>query len=86
MQCDDCKYYLISPNDYYGVCKRYPENQNKNKTDFCGEFAEKPNRKVDISEYDKPVAISFVEPTQFEYDIQTDEVKPKRGRKPKNAS
>jgi hypothetical protein len=84
MQCDDCKYYLISPNDYYGVCKRYPENQNKNKTDFCGEFSQKevvikvtPKVIVEIKqeinqEFDK------------QYDIHTDEVKPKRGRKPKN--
>ena len=74
MQCNDCKYYLISPNDYYGVCKRYPENQNKNKTDFCGEFTCKP---VEI-ETVKPIKIVFTEPTEFE------EQKPKRGRKPKN--
>jgi len=74
MQCNECRWYLISQNDYYGVCKRYPENQNKNKTDFCGEFTYKP---VEV-ETVKPIKIEFTEPTEFE------EAKPKRGRKPKN--
>lgn len=59
-------------NDHYGICKRYPANQNKTKSDFCGEFWNKQDS----------IAIQFEEPTQ--YDINTDQVVPKRGRKPKN--
>jgi hypothetical protein len=72
MQCQECKWFLISPNDYYGVCKRYPENQNKNKTDFCGEFDARPDIPVAIEEYQAPITIAI------------EETKPKRGRKPKN--
>ena len=72
MQCEQCKWFSIGVNDHYGSCKRYPKNENKNKTDYCGEFDARPDIPVAIEEYTKPITISFEEP------------KPKRGRKPKN--
>jgi hypothetical protein len=70
MKCIDCKWYAGTHNDTYGVCKRYPQIANKSQQDWCGEFASK---------------IVVITPVQeeTEYDINTDEVKPKRGRKPK---
>jgi hypothetical protein len=70
MKCIDCKWYAGSVNDTYGLCKRYPTAQNKTQHDWCGDFVSK---------------IVVVTPAQEEsqYDIHTDEVKPKRGRKPK---
>jgi hypothetical protein len=50
------------------LCKRYPTAQNKTQHDWCGDFASK----------------AVVTPSEeTEYDIHTDEIKPKRGRKPK---
>ena len=73
MKCIECKWYAGQANDIYGVCKRYPQIANKSQHDWCGEFTSK----VEV----KKIEIKFEEPT--EYDIQTDEIKPKRGRKPK---
>lgn len=80
MNCNECRWFSINPNDHYGVCKRYPENQNKNQTDFCGEFIYKP---VEV-ETVKPIKIEFTEPTVAEVAVVVEP--PKRGRKPKNAS
>jgi hypothetical protein len=73
MKCIECKWYAGSVNDTYGLCKRYPTAQNKTQHDWCGDFVSK----VEIPKLE----IKFEEPT--EYDIHTDEIKPKRGRKPK---
>ena len=73
MKCVECKWYLGTQNDTYGVCKRYPKIENKTQQDYCGEFY----AKVEV----RKIEITFAEPT--EYDINTDEIKPKRGRKPK---
>jgi hypothetical protein len=70
MKCIECKWYAGTVNDTYGLCKRYPTTQNKTQHDWCGDFTSK-------------IAINFTEPTEYEYDIHTDETKPKRGRKPK---
>ena len=82
MQCEQCKWFSIGVNDHYGSCKRYPKNENKNKTDYCGEFTEVIITKAQFIHQamvgEVGVGIKFVEPTEFE------EVKPKRGRKPKN--
>ena len=67
MKCIECKWFVGTANDQYGLCKRYPISQNKTQHDWCGEFVTK---------------IEMFEPN--EYDITTDEIKPKRGRKPKN--
>ena len=74
MQCDECKWFVININDHYGICKRYPTNQNKTKSDFCGEFTQKP--------VVQKIEIKFEESTQ--YDINTDQTVVKRGRKLKN--
>ena len=82
MKCIDCKWFAGTHNDTYGVCKRYPHIENKSQQDWCGEFASKvvvvtPAQEEPV----RPITIQFEEST--EYDINTDEVKPKRGRKPK---
>ena len=76
MKCFDCKWYAGQISDQYGVCKRFPHIENKSQQDWCGEFS---NKFVNM-----PVHVEFEETT--EYDITTDEIKPKRGKKPKNAS
>ena len=68
MKCIECKWYSGTPNDVYGLCKRYPTTQNKTQHDWCGEYLSKIEVVVDISEYNKP---TLIEPV-------------KRGRKPKN--
>jgi len=78
MKCIDCKWYAGQVNDQYGVCKRYPPIANKSQHDWCGEYFSK----VAIPEIE-PLKIKFEEPTVYEYVFETDEIKPKRGRKPK---
>ena len=89
MKCIDCKWYAGQISDQYGVCKRFPHIENKSQQDWCGEFSSKvvmvtPSQK----ELPRKLEVQFVEPVDFEetteYDITTDEIKPKRGRKPKN--
>jgi hypothetical protein len=75
MKCIDCKWYAGQVNDNYGVCKRFPQIANKSQQDWCGEFLSK----IEVPK----IAIKFEEPRDYEYDIHTDEMKPKRGRKPK---
>jgi hypothetical protein len=84
MKCIECKWFAGSPNDQYGLCKRYPTAQNKTQHDWCGDFSSKvvvitPAQKEPVQKLE----IKFEEPTEYEYDIHTDEAKPKRGRKPK---
>ena len=68
MKCIECKWFVGTPNDQYGLCKRYPTAQNKTQHDWCGDFASR----------------TLITPSEeTEYDIHTDEMKPKRGRKPK---
>jgi hypothetical protein len=78
MKCVECKWYAGSSNDAYGVCKRYPQIANKGQHDWCGEFFSKVVM-PDVT----PIKIKFEEPTVYEYVFETDEIKPKRGRKPK---
>ena len=82
MKCIECKWFSGAVNDIYGLCKRYPTAQNKTQNDWCGEFASKivvvtPAQKEPTTKFE----IKFVE--ESDYDITTDEFKPKRGRKPK---
>ena len=79
MTCKTCKYYLFQQNDMLGSCKRYPTVVNKSPTDWCGEEIQ-----VFFEEKDKSITVTFIEPKEEPktvYDINTDEVKPKRGRK-----
>ena len=82
MKCIECKWYVGQVNDTYGVCKRYPQTANKSQQDWCGEYSSKivvvtPAQEEPVREF----KINFVE--ESNYDITTDEFKPKRGRKPK---
>ena len=62
-----------------GACKLNPVVVNKLPQDWCGQqIPAYYEEKVDIG---KPIEIKFVE---TQYDINTDEVKPKRGRKSAN--
>jgi len=84
MKCIECKWYSGTVNDTYGLCKRYPTTQNKTQHDWCGDYESKvlivtPAQEEPIQK----IEIKFKEPTEYEYDIHTDEKKPKRGRKPK---
>ena len=82
MKCIECKWYVGQVNDTYGVCKRYPQTANKSQQDWCGEYASKIVVVTPVQEEPKlEFKINFIE--EFDYDITTDEFKPKRGRKPK---
>ena len=86
MKCIDCKFYAGQISDPYGLCKRYPIPQNKTQQDWCGEFS---NKFVIESVVESKFEFTNMTGTVGEgitYNIQTDEIKPKRGRKPKNAS
>ena len=63
-------------NDMLGACKLNPVVVNKSPSDWCGQ--EIPAQYEATIIPDAPVAIEVV------YDINTDEVKPKRGRKSAN--
>ena len=41
MKCIECKWFVGSANDVYGLCKRYPTAQNKTQHDWCGDFVSK---------------------------------------------
>lgn len=41
MKCIECKWFVGTANDQYGVCKRYPVVQNKTQHDWCGEYVSK---------------------------------------------
>ena len=80
MKCIECKWYVGQVNDTYGVCKRYPQTANKSQQDWCGEYVSKVVVITPVQEEPK-LEFKFVE--ESNYDITTDEIKPKRGRKPK---
>ena len=83
MKCIECKWFAGTVNDTYGLCKRYPTAQNKTQHDWCGDFVSKVVIVTPPQEELIPtISIQFEEST--EYDIHTDEIKQKRGRKPKN--
>lgn len=69
MTCKICKFYKFEQNDMLGACKRYPTVVNKSPTDWCGE------------EIPKDYEVESQEVIVEQYDINTDEVKVKRGRK-----
>ena len=76
MACKNCKFYVFMQNDMLGACKLNPVVVNKSPSDWCGQ--EIPAQYEAVIIPDAPVAIEVV------YDINTDEVKPKRGRKSAN--
>jgi hypothetical protein len=54
MKCNECKWFVGTANDTYGLCKRYPTTQNKTQHDWCGDFTE------------LELKIKFIEPTEYE--------------------
>jgi hypothetical protein len=50
MKCNECKWFVGTANDTYGLCKRYPTTQNKTQHDWCGDFTK--------------LKINFTEPTE----------------------
>ena len=75
MTCQVCKFFVFNQNDMMGACKLNPIVVNKLPQDWCGQ--EIP------AEYEATV-ISDAPVVEVVYDINTDEVKPKRGRKSAN--
>ena len=78
MTCRVCKFFVFNQNDMMGACKLNPVVVNKLPQDWCGQ--ELP------TEYEAQVIPPHTvevwpESAQVVYDINTDEVKPKRGRK-----
>jgi len=75
MTCKACKFFVFNQNDMMGACKLNPIVVNKLPQDWCGQ--EIP------AEYEATV-IPDAPVLEVVYDINTDEVKPKRGRKSAN--
>jgi hypothetical protein len=69
MSCKTCKYFEFNQNDMMGACKLNPIVVNKVPQDWCGQ---------EIPVIYEPTFM----PHESVYDINTDQVKPKRGRKP----
>ena len=83
MTCRVCKFFVFNQNDMMGACKLNPVVVNKLPQDWCGQ--EMP------TEYEAQVIPPHTvevwpesAPIKVVYDINTDEVKPKRGRKNAN--
>jgi hypothetical protein len=79
MTCKACKFFVFNQNDMMGACKLNPIVVNKLPQDWCGQQI--PAYYEEKTDVGKPIEIKFVE---AQYDINTDEVKPKRGRKSAN--
>ena len=74
MTCRVCKFFEFKQNDMMGACKLNPMTVNKLPQDWCGQ--EIPNQ------HEEFVALkATIVAQETTYDITTDEVKPKRGRK-----
>jgi len=78
MTCKACKFFVFNQNDMMGACKLNPVVVNKMPSDWCGQ--EIPAEYEVKIVPDAPIEFVYNE-TQAHYDINTDEVKPKRGRK-----
>jgi len=74
MTCRVCKFFVFNQNDMMGACKLNPVVVNKMPQDWCGQEIPK-----EYEEFVAPKATIVAQETT--YDIHTDEVKPKRGRK-----
>jgi hypothetical protein len=73
MTCRTCKFFVFNQNDMMGACKLNPVVVNKLPQDWCGQ--EIPG------EFEAQIIPPAEEIIKVMYDINTDEVKPKRGRK-----
>jgi len=75
MTCKSCKFFVFNQNDMMGACKLNPVVVNKMPSDWCGQ--EIP------AQYEVEI-VPIAPVVEVVYDINTDEVKPKRGRKSAN--
>jgi hypothetical protein len=75
MTCKSCKFFVFNQNDMMGACKLNPVVVNKMPSDWCGQ--EIP------AQYEVEI-VPAAPVVEVVYDINTDEVKPKRGRKSAN--
>lgn len=80
MSCKICKYFQFNQNDMMGACKLYPTVVNKLPQDWCGQEIPKEYEPT-IKDWEKADSITITVAPETTYDIHTDAVKPKRGRK-----
>jgi len=78
MTCRVCKFFEFNQNDMMGACKFYPSVVNKLPQDWCGQEIPK---EYELAAWEKVDSITITVAPETTYDIHTDEVKPKRGRK-----
>ena len=83
MTCRVCKFFVFNQNDMMGACKLNPVVVNKLPQDWCGQEIPTEYEAQVIPPHAVEVGLESA-PIQVVYDINTDEVKPKRGKK-KNA-
>ena len=83
MTCKACKFFVFNQNDMMGACKLNPVVVNKLPQDWCGQEIPTEYEAQVIPPHAVEVGLESA-PIQVVYDINTDEVKPKRGKK-KNA-
>ena len=88
MTCRVCKFFVFNQNDMMGACKLNPVVINKMPQDWCGQEIPKEyeptikdweDANTGITITVAPQATTVAQETT--YDINTDAVKPKRGRK-----
>ena len=91
MTCQVCKFFVFNQNDMMGACKLNPVVVNKMPQDWCGQEIPKEYEPTIKDWEDANTGITITVASQATtvaqettYDINTDEVKPKRGKK-KNA-
>jgi hypothetical protein len=89
MSCKNCKYFQFNQNDMMGLCKLYPTVVNKLPQDWCGQEIPKEYEPTvkDWQDASKSITLTVapkatIVAQETTYDINTDAVKPKRGRKP----
>jgi hypothetical protein len=83
MTCRVCKFFVFNQNDMMGACKLNPVVVNKLPQDWCGQEIPTEYEAQVIPPHTIEVGLES-SPIQVVYNINTDEVKPKRGKK-KNA-
>lgn len=86
MTCKVCKFFEFNQNDMMGACKLNPITVNKLPQDWCGQEIPKEYEPTNWENADKSITFNVAPKSTFvaqevTYDIYTDEVKPKRGRK-----
>jgi hypothetical protein len=74
MTCRVCKFFEFNQNDMMGACKLNPITVNKLPQDWCGQ-------EIPVLHEEFVATKATIVAQETTYDINTDEVKPKRGRK-----